>query len=70
MRQMTQQLSEESYEGWRLWARSRGVSVTALIEALGRRLATMDQPEARLPPLLRDALAEARQVDDDRRRRG
>ena len=66
---MTQQLSEESYEGWRLWARSRGVTVTALIEALGRRLAELDQPEARLPALLRDVLAEARQIDDDRRRR-
>jgi hypothetical protein len=65
----TGNLTIESYEAWRLFARARGVTVTGLLEALGRRLANMDQPDARLPPLLRDAVMEARTIDDDRRRR-
>ena len=65
----TGNLSPTAHDGWRLFARSRGVSVTALMEAIGRRLGDLDQPEAKLPPLLREAVAEAREIDDDRRRR-
>lgn len=62
-------VSDECRNSWKLFARSRGVTVTGLLEALGRHLADMDQPEARLPPLLRQAIAEAREIDDDRRQR-
>lgn len=70
----------KTYAAWHGFARSRGVTLTALLEALGRRLDTLDQPDARLPPVIRDAVKEARDVgwqrerraptdDDDRRRR-
>lgn len=62
----TGNLSDEAFGGWKLFARSRGVNVTALIEAMGRRLAEMDQPEARLPDLLRLSLAEARVIEAER----
>lgn len=62
-------LSEKAYDGWRLFARSRGVSISALLEALGHVLDDLDQPDGRLPTLVRDAVSQARQIDDDRRRR-
>lgn len=62
----TGNLTPEAHGGWKLFARSRGVNVTALLEAMGRRLADMDQPEARLPDLLRLSLADARVIQDER----
>lgn len=66
---LTAMVEERTYESWRLWARSRGVSVTGLVEALGHELGRHDEPENKLPPWLRRALDEARKIDHDRRRR-
>lgn len=62
-------VSPQARDGWRLFAASRGVSVSALLEALGVALAELDEPERRLPPLVREALQEARVIDARRRRR-
>lgn len=62
-------VSPEAREGWRLFARSRGVSVTALLEALGPVLAELDDPIDELPAWARDAVRQAREIDADRRRR-
>lgn len=66
---LTAMIEAETYETWRLWARSRGVTVTALVEAIGREVGKHDQPDASLPPWLRRAVQAAREIDDDRRRR-
>lgn len=70
MPKLTAVLSDQAYNGWRLFAASRGVSVSGLTEALGHLLDDLDQPENRLPQLIREAVREARMIDDDRRRRG
>lgn len=62
----TGNLSPEALGGWKLFARSRGVNVTALLEAMGRRLRDMDQPEARLPDIIRLSLADARVIEAER----
>lgn len=66
---LTAMVEADTYEAWRLWARARGVTVTALVEAIGRELAGHDEPDANLPPWLRRVVREARGIDDDRRRR-
>lgn len=58
-----------TYDAWHLFARSRGVDLTALLEAIGRRLGDLDQPDHRLPPIIRDAVQEARSVTWERKRR-
>lgn len=58
-------VSEESFQAWRRFADAQGVSVTALIEAMGLELATVD----RLSPTLRSLVVRARQVDAERRRK-
>lgn len=55
-------LSEEGYEGWELFCRAQGVTKSALLDSMGRYLATVDTPSA----LLRDRIAEARQIGAER----
>lgn len=62
-------VSDEALDGWRLFARANGVSVTAMLEALGCRLAELDAPEVDLPALWRETIAEARAIDAERRSR-
>lgn len=61
-RQLNVFVSEESFEAWRRFADEHGVSVTALIEAIGRTLP--DKPSG----FLAEAVREARRVDSERRR--
>ena len=58
-------VSEESFQAWRRFADAQGVSVTALIEAVGLELASVERPS----PTLRSIVARARQVDTERRRK-
>jgi hypothetical protein len=60
-------LSQEAFDGLREFADAQHVTVSALIEAIGRVLSTVD--ETRIPPLLRRAVQEAREIDIERRRR-
>lgn len=55
-------LTEDSYDGWQQYADGHGVTVTALAEALGIQLAAgrVDMTKA---------VARARQIDAERRRR-
>lgn len=62
-------VSDDSRDGWQEFARVHGVSVTALLESLGHRLSDMDAPEAKLPALWRETIAEARAIDAERRSR-
>lgn len=62
-------ISEEALDIWRSFARSRGVSVTALLEVLASELDRLDQPEQKLPVRWRQLIAEARSVDAERRSR-
>lgn len=55
-------LSEEAHAGWRHMNPLYGVEMTALAEAIGLRLARLDQAEHLLPPLWRDLIAEARAI--------
>ena len=57
-------VSEEAFENLRAFADEHGITVTALLEALGRSL-----PPARTPRWLAEVIAEARRVDAERRRR-
>lgn len=60
-------LSEEAYEGWRLFAASQRVTVTALLEAIGTVLVDVD--EVRPPVWLRKVVRDAAAIDRDRRSR-
>lgn len=59
-------LDDDTYDKWRAIAQRHGVTLSALIEAIGRRL-DPDRPT----PLLRQAIADARSVMAERNdRRG
>lgn len=58
-------LTEEAFNGWRDFCAEQGCSVTALVEALGRRLAGMTHPGG----VLTDAIREARRIDSENRKR-
>ncbi len=59
-RQMHAWLSPEALAGWRSFAKVHGTNMTALLEALGRALATAEEvPVHRLPPLVRSAVRDA-----------
>lgn len=57
-------LTDEARQGWTEFARTSHVTVSALLEVLGRRL-----NEGRPPVLDSEAVAEARNIDGDRRSR-
>lgn len=62
-------LSDDAYDGWHEFAKEHGVTVVALLEALGLRLGTYDET-ARLPEVLRQAVKDARGIAAERRGRG
>lgn len=64
-RQLNVFLTEESYDAWRAFCDEQGVSVTAMIEALGLMFTKL--PE-RPGGLLGEAVKEARRLDGQRRR--
>ncbi len=59
-------VSHDAHDGLRLFAQAHGVTVAGFLEALGCALHDVDPPT----PLLRGVLAEAREVDAERRERG
>lgn len=64
-------LTPASYRAWRDFANSRGVTIAALLEAIGEGLADLvELPEERLPRRLRGTIARAREVGAERLRRG
>lgn len=65
--QLTATVNEETHDRWRRFAANCGVSISALIEAIGRSLPDDDETPA--DPLLRRAVIMARSIDADRRRR-
>lgn len=64
---MTVSISNDAREGWHDFARSQGVSVTALAEAIGFAFTALDMD--RIPARLRAAVEEARAIDAERRSR-
>jgi hypothetical protein len=58
-------LSDESFDAWRDFCDQHGVSVTAMIEAMG--LALKQLPE-RPSGVVADVVKEARRIDGQRRR--
>jgi len=62
-------ISQQAHDGWRDFAAVHGANVTALVEAIGLTLASLDDPEANLPPLLRATIKQARLIDAERRSR-
>lgn len=67
--QMTAHLTEDARTTWKLWARSRDVTVSALLEALSEELAGLDGPDGGLPPVLRRAVVRGREIEAERRER-
>lgn len=55
-------ISDEAHDGWRDFCAVHGCTVSALVEAIGMALGRLDEPEAKLPPLLRATLQEARRI--------
>lgn len=62
-------LTPEAKRGWDLFAKSRNVSVTGMLEALGPILDRFDGPDEDLPPLVLAVVLRAREIDHARRRR-
>lgn len=58
---MTARLSEESWDGWNSVARDLGVTVSALMEAIGQQLPAL--------PLSAALVELAKDIDVERRRR-
>lgn len=62
-RQLHAWLSTSALDGWSAFAHNHGTNVTALLEALGRRLAALDdKPLHQVPALLRNAVADSRDI--------
>jgi len=59
-------ISTEAHDGWRSFAAVHGANVSALAEAIGLTLGTLDDPEVKLPPLLRSTVVEARRIAANR----
>lgn len=57
-------VTDESYAGWRRVARTHGVTMAALVEALGRRMAAGESTD-----LTEELIDEARAVAENRLRR-
>lgn len=55
-------ISDEAHDGWRNFAAIHGANVTALVEAIGLTMGHLDDPEEKLPPLLRSTVQEARRI--------
>lgn len=66
---MTVSISDDARAGWKAFARSQGVSVTALAESFGSALADFDAADARHTRRLVAIVAEAREIDAERRSR-
>lgn len=63
-------VSDEASDAWHAFAAAHGVTVTAICEVLGHRVAALaDRPAGRLPPFWRQVVAEARTVAAQRRER-
>jgi hypothetical protein len=63
------QVTDAAYNGWHDFARTNGVSVSALLEVVGVWLGEQDRPVGRLPESWRSIMATARNVTADRRQR-
>lgn len=61
------QVTEEARDGWRTFCEHYGVDRNALAEVMGLRLGEVG---GRLPPVLERWVAEARDLKNQRRRRG
>lgn len=64
-RQIHVKVCPVAWNAWEMFARKQGVSMAALIDAIGHQLA-----EAKPGPLQSAAVNEAREIDANRRRRG
>ena len=65
-RQLHGYLSTEAWNGWYGFAERYGVNVTALLEAIGVKLARLNVPENRLPTWIRQIVRDARVVASSR----
>jgi hypothetical protein len=61
-------LTDESYEAWHGFAAANGVSVTAIVEAMGERFAAVNNG-TQLAPAGAEMVTRAREIDEARRRR-
>ena len=55
-------VSTAARDGWYAFSARHDVNVTALLEALGLALAEQTSTQQQLPPLLRRAVSEAREI--------
>lgn len=70
-RQVHAWVSEDALAGWHLFAQAHHSNVAALIEAFGMQLAgIVDDPPAKLPAFLREAVDESLRVAGRRSGRG
>jgi len=69
-RQLALKVSTEGYDGLQSFALAHGVTVTALVDAVGRYLAIMDSSTDRpVGPALASIVDNARMMDHERRSR-
>lgn len=66
MRNVRAKLSDAAYEAIETFCREQGVTITAALEAWGRRL---DRGEFEVVELVEQVMAEAREIDAERRSR-
>jgi hypothetical protein len=59
-------VSPHAHDGWSAFAAAHGATMSALAEALGRRLAILDDPESELPQFVQDILRDARRIAAER----
>lgn len=62
-------LSEEAIQGWENWAARHGVTLAALLEAMGLSLLTDKRAFEELPPNLQAIVRHAHEIQRERRRR-
>lgn len=66
-------LSDDAADGWENWAAQQGLTVSALLEAIGCELADdtggWNLPFEELPEPMQKTIRSARQIQNERRRR-
>jgi hypothetical protein len=62
-------LSLDAHQGWHGWAEEQGVSLSSILEVLGKTFAEVQNADGDSDRLLRPVVKAARQIDAQRRRR-
>lgn len=62
-------LTDEAIQGWENWADRQGLTLAALLEAVGLALLEDDRSFDQLPPRIQETVTNAHEIQRERRKR-